>query len=64
MGSNSLEVAILENNVPVQQTLACGQQMKVIAVKDKMSYLIHLQVIPSSGDLQYTNYTLTLKTSP
>jgi uncharacterized protein YraI len=64
IGSSSLAVAILENNVPVQQTMACGQQMEVIAVKDKMSYLIHLQVLPSSGDLQYTNYTLTLKTSP
>jgi uncharacterized protein YraI len=64
MGSNSLQVNILENNVPSSQTIACGQKMKAIAVNRHMSYLIHLQAILSSENLQYTNYTLTIKTSP
>jgi uncharacterized protein YraI len=63
-GSNSLKVDILENNMPASQTLACGQQMKGIAVSPGASYLIHLQAVPSSENLQYTNYTLTIKTGP
>jgi len=63
IGSNSLKVDILENNVPTSQTIACGQQMKTVAVKRGAGYLIHLQAIQSSESLQYTNYTLTVKTS-
>jgi len=63
IGSN-LKVNILENNVPTSQTIACGQQMKTIAVNREARYLIHLQAIQSSENLQYTNYTLTIKTSP
>jgi len=64
IGSNSLKVDILENNVPTSQTIACGGQMKTIAVNREASYLIHVQAIQSSENLQYTNYTLTIKTSP
>ena len=64
IGSNSLKVDILENNVPTRQTISCGQQMKTVAVKRGASYLIHLQAIQSSESLQYTNYTLMVKTSP
>jgi uncharacterized protein YraI len=64
IGSNLLKVDILENNVPTSQTISCGQQMKTVAVKRGASYLIHLQTIQSSENLQYTNYTLMVETSP
>ncbi len=64
VGSNSLKVDILENNLPTGQTIVCGGQMKVVAVTPGTSYLVHLKAIPSSENLEYTNYTLTIKTSP
>ena len=64
VGSNSLKVDILKNNVPTGQTIVCGGQMKAVAVTPGTSYLVHLQAIPSSENLEYTNYTLTIKTSP
>jgi hypothetical protein len=64
MGSNSLKVDILENNQPTSQTIVCGQQRKAVVVIQGASYLIHLQAMQSSKNLQYTNYTLTIKTSP
>ena len=64
IGSNSLKVDILENDVPTNQTIACGGQMKTIAVNPGTSYLVHLQAIPSSESLEYTHYTLTIKTIP
>jgi uncharacterized protein YraI len=64
IGSNSVKVDILENNVATGQTIECGQQMKAVAVNRGASYLVHLQAVQSSEDLQYTNYTLTIKTSP
>lgn len=64
IGNNSLKVDILENNLPTGQTIECGQQMKAVDVNRGASYLVHLQAIPSSENLQYTNYTLTIKTSP
>jgi uncharacterized protein YraI len=63
IGSNSLRVDILENNVPTKQTITCGEQMKAVVVNRGASYLIHLQALQSSENLQYTNYTLTIKTS-
>ena len=64
VGSNSLKVDILENNVLTSQTIACGGQMKAVPVTPGTSYLVHLQAIPSSESLAYTHYTLTIKTSP
>jgi uncharacterized protein YraI len=63
-GSGSLKVEITENNLPLNLELACGDQMKQVSVKAGSNYLIHLQVLPSTGSLQYTNYTLTIKTRP
>jgi hypothetical protein len=64
IGSNSLKIDILENDVPSGQTILCGEQLKAVSVQPDASYLIHLQAMQSSENLQYTNYTLTIKTSP
>ena len=63
-GINSLKVEITENNLPLNLELACGDQMKPVAVKADSNYLIHLQAQLSAGNLQYTNYILTIKTRP
>jgi uncharacterized protein YraI len=63
-GSNLLRVEITENNTPTNLKLACGDQMKQISVNVGASYLVHLQLSPSMENLQYTNYTLTIKTRP
>jgi uncharacterized protein YraI len=63
-GSDSLKVEITENNLPLNLELACGDQMKPVAVKADFNYLIHLQAQPSAGNLQSSNYILTIKTRP
>jgi uncharacterized protein YraI len=63
-GSDSLEVDILENNLPLSVNIVCDDQIKAIAVQPTQSFLVHLQAIPSSGSLQYINYTLTIKANP
>jgi hypothetical protein len=63
-GSGSIKVGITENNLPINVELVCGDQMKQVNVKAVSNYLIHLQAQPSAGNLQYTNYILTIKTRP
>ncbi len=63
-GRGSLKVEITENNLPLHLELVCGDQTKQVSVKAGSTYLIHLQAQPSAGNLQYTNYILTIKTRP
>jgi uncharacterized protein YraI len=63
-GSGSLKVEITENNSPLNLELVCGDQTKQVGIKAGSNYLIHLQAQPSAGNLQYTNYILTIKTRP
>lgn len=63
-GSGSLKVEITENNLPLNLELACGDQMKQVSIQAGSNYLIHLRAQPSAGNLQYTNYILTIKTRP
>jgi uncharacterized protein YraI len=63
-GGNSLRIDITENNLPADLNLGCGDQMKQIAVNAGSTYLIHLQALQSTENLQYTNYVLTIKTRP
>jgi hypothetical protein len=63
-GSNSLEVEMIENNLPMSPDITCGDQMKQVPVKAGSNYLIHLRTLPATGNLQYTNYILTIKTRP
>jgi len=54
-------------NGPVQvefagtdSVLGCGQSASIPVVKDA-EVLVHISAVPSSGPLQYTQYTLTIK---
>ena len=64
IGNDAIKIELLENNLPVNTYIKCGDQIKEIAVKAASNYLIHLQAVPSSANLQYTNYILTIKTRP
>jgi uncharacterized protein YraI len=63
-GNGSLQVEIMENQLPLNLELACGDLMKHVRVNAGSKYLIHLQAQPSTGNLQYTDYLLTIKTKP
>jgi hypothetical protein len=63
-GSDSLEIELMENTQPASLDLACGDQMKEIPVKAGSNYLLHLKSILTTGNLQYTNYILAIKTQP
>ena len=63
-GGGSLKVDIMENNLPMDLAIECGQEIRAMTVKQGANYLIHLQALRSSENLQYINYTLTVKTSP
>jgi uncharacterized protein YraI len=62
--SDAIEIDLSENLAPVNTYISCGDQMKKIAVNAGANYLVHLQAMPSTGGLQYINYTLTIKTRP
>jgi len=63
-GTNSLEVEMIENNLPMSLDITCSDQMKQVPVKAGSNYLIHLRTLPSTGNIQYTNYILTITTRP
>lgn len=63
-GSASLQMQLIEKDMPASLDIACGQALKAIPVKAGSQYLVHLQAIPSTGELQYINYVLTVKTTP
>jgi uncharacterized protein YraI len=61
-GNNSVSIEMTENNLRVSLNLVCGDRMKQIAIKAGSNYLIHLQALSTTENLQYTNYVLTIKT--
>jgi uncharacterized protein YraI len=63
-GSNSVGVEITKNSLPVGLNLVCGDQMKQFAIKAGSNYLMHLQALSTAGNIQYTNYILTIRTRP
>jgi hypothetical protein len=63
-GSNSVEAKLLENTFPLNAYIKCNDPMNQVVVKPDSNYVIHLQAVPSSGVLAYTNYILTIKTRP
>jgi uncharacterized protein YraI len=63
-GSPSLQVELLENEVLTNTNLECGLSMQRIVLNPGSRYILHVQAVPSTGNLQYTNYTLTIKTRP
>jgi uncharacterized protein YraI len=63
-GNDSVKIALTENSVPVDTYITCGDQLRKTAVHAGANYLLHIQAASSTGGLQYTNYTLTIKTRP
>ena len=63
-GSKALKIEMTESDSPANLALGCGDQMKPVPVKAGATYLIHLQAPSSTGNLQYTKYLLTIKTTP
>ena len=63
-GSDAVQLEIVENTLPVNPHIKCGDPMKQIAVEPDTPYLVHIQVASSAATLQYTNYVLTIKMRP
>jgi hypothetical protein len=63
-GSDGIRVQLRENDLPVDTYIKCGSQMEQLAVMAGSTYVLHLEAVPSGETLQYTNYILTIKSSP
>lgn len=63
-GSDTLEIEMTENSLPMSTYISCSDPVKQFAVKPGSNYLLHIQAAPATGGLQYTNYILTIKTRP
>lgn len=63
-GSSSVEIEILESNLPVNTYIKCGAHMEELAVNANANYLLHLKSVPSAAALEYTNYILSIRTRP
>jgi uncharacterized protein YraI len=63
-GSNSVELNLLENAHPVDTYIRCNDPIRQITVTPDVEVVIHLRAIPSTGNLQYTNYILKIQTRP
>jgi uncharacterized protein YraI len=63
-GSNSVELKLMENVLPVAAYIKCNDPIHPVTVKPDSDVVIHLRAIPSTGNLQYTNYILTIQTRP
>ena len=61
-GSDALQVEILEDKQPINETMKCGDWMKTIPVQAGQTYLIHLLALPSTDGLHYIQYTITIQT--
>jgi uncharacterized protein YraI len=61
-GNTNLQASFLEKSQPTSLVLACGDKLKPVAVKAGEMYTVHLQVTQFPGGLQYTTYTLTIRT--
>jgi uncharacterized protein YraI len=63
-GTNSLKIDVTEDNQPTSLEITCSDPMKRIPVKAGSNYSLHLEANSTTGSLQYTSYTLTIKTNP
>ena len=61
-GNGPLIAEVLENALPLNTVIECGDEMKQIHVQAASEYLIHLQANQSSSGVQYINYTITITT--
>ena len=63
-GNGSLKADLTVDALPTNLNIACGDLLKETPVKVGLNYVVHLQAIPTSGDLQYINYVLTIRGRP
>ena len=63
-GSPSIRLELLENEITLNTYMECGTPLRQLVVEPGSDYLLHVQALPSTGNLQYTSYTLTIKTRP
>jgi uncharacterized protein YraI len=59
-GSGSVTTEI----VGTATVLVCNEAVKPIVVQSNLSFLVHIRAMAQANQLQYTNYTLTVKASP
>ena len=62
-GTQNLQIDLLENGGPTQETLACGDHLKDLDVKPGSTYLVHVQAPSETEGLQSINYTITIQMS-
>jgi len=63
-GNGSIKIEMTENSVPLSISIDCGDQVRKTPVKAGSNYLLHLEALPSTEELQYTSYILKVKTGP
>jgi N-acetylmuramoyl-L-alanine amidase len=63
IGSDSLQMELLENGVSTNMDIACGDLEKQIPVRPNTAYSIHMSTSPAVVTLQYIHYTIKLETS-
>lgn len=62
-GTSELKVNLSVNSLVVTANLGCGDRMQQISVNAGSSYVLHLEMPQSSGELRYAGYTLTVQAS-
>jgi len=63
-GSNSVELTLPANAAAVATYIKCNEPIHRVTVTPDAEVAINLRAIPSPGNLQYTNYILTIQTRP
>lgn len=59
-GSASIQIEIARATT----NILCNEDIKAIPVDENTGFLLHIIAVSSSSQLQYVNYTLTIKASP
>ena len=63
VGNGSIQVEIMENTLPANTYIECGDALTQVSVKPDSTVLVHILAAPANV-LEYTNYILTIKTRP
>jgi uncharacterized protein YraI len=63
-GTNSLQAAVLENGMPTNFTINCGDDNQRVRVNKDASYSVHFYIEPPGGALHYIRYTIKIQSSP
>ena len=63
-GGGSVQLELLENNLPVHTYMNCGARLEELVVNAGVVYLLRLTAVPASAGLEYTNYILSIRARP